>query len=356
MAGTVQQQIRDAAALLVGAHPFGIAVNEAAIARFWQTHLDGLVKAAADDASGEAGLRVPFNFDTLQSHLSFLGVHAVLCFGSGFRAELHDACGRGASETMLYGLMSLFLSSPSGCITARQLSDLTELSVAEHWALPFAREVEIAPGMYEQRDAPVRPLLRMIRDSLRETGDVLMRYGYADFGAFLLEFRGKTAAELMHQSCLIFPTFADDYYDATALPESAHAGAPARLPVFKKAQVLVAELVRQHRADGFDFPDCDTCTVCADNVLPTVLRALGLMQCDDALRASVELQRAMAFGAPEEAALRLGAIHTCEAILAARPPQAAAVCARSLDAYLWRLGKSEELRALPRHVCKCTRY
>jgi hypothetical protein len=37
---------------------------------------------------------MPLNFDTLEQELNIIGLIGLLNFGSGFRKELHEECGR----------------------------------------------------------------------------------------------------------------------------------------------------------------------------------------------------------------------------------------------------------------------
>lgn len=50
-------------------------------------------------------------------------------FGSGFRNELHNSAGRGAYDTMTYGVLGLHLSK--GWLTAKLMAEITLAEVAE---------------------------------------------------------------------------------------------------------------------------------------------------------------------------------------------------------------------------------
>jgi hypothetical protein len=109
---------------------------------------------------------------------------------------------------------------------------------------------------------------------------------------------------------------------------------------YKRAQIAANDLVL---AGVAGFADVDRLTVFADNLLPHVLHADGVLVYDDALVAG-ELEH----GSAVERELRACAVHACE-LLAAR----AGVPPRTLDNWLWHRGLA--LGGRP-HRCKTTAY
>jgi hypothetical protein len=115
------------------------------------------------------------------------------------------------------------------------------------------------------------------------------------------------------------------------------AGALARMPLFadrgfyKRAQIAPNDLVH---AGVAAYPDVDGLTVFADNLLPHVLRAEGVLRYDEALAARVDGGELLAPGEPMEVELRACTVHACEAIAARLgvPP-------RTLDNWLWNRGR-----------------
>jgi hypothetical protein len=135
--------------------------------------------------------------------------------------------------------------------------------------------------------------------------------------------------------------------------------------ILKKAQLLAIDLHR-HFGDTsvgsnapFSFADIDEATVCADNVLPCVLRHLGIIRVDDAVAARIDSGAVLSAREGIDTQLRAASIVACdEMVKAARthlPPEVAArATSRALDLHLWQLGKEPEFRFLPRHAVRDT--
>jgi hypothetical protein len=116
---------------------------------------------------------------------------------------------------------------------------------------------------------------------------------------------------------------------------------------YKRAQIVPADLAL---AGVATFADLDTLTIFADNLVPHVLRCDGVLVYDDRLAAHVDSERPLRLGAQEQE-IRACAVHACE-LLARRvglPP-------RTLDHWLWNRGQAPEIKARPRHRCRCVYY
>lgn len=124
------------------------------------------------------------------------------------------------------------------------------------------------------------------------------------------------------------------------------------VPFLKRAQLAAADLsLALDQAGPRSFRDLDDLTLFADNLVPHVLRHLGVLEVDEALatrldggdllrpgeRAEVEL-RAVAVTAVEQLSRRTG-----------HPP-------RVLDALLWHRGQEPRFKALPRPRCRTVFY
>ena len=93
-------------------------------------------------------------------------------------------------------------------------------------------------------------------------------------------------------------------------------------------------------------------TVFADNVIPAVLRAEGVLVLSPALAAKVDAGEGVS---PEEGALlRAGAVVAGAAICEAAAARGDGLSEARLDALLWKVGKAPKYRALPRHAEKDT--
>jgi hypothetical protein len=116
---------------------------------------------------------------------------------------------------------------------------------------------------------------------------------------------------------------------------------------YKRAQITAADLAL---AGVAEFSDLDRLTIFADNLVPHVLRCLGVLRYDAALAEQIDAGRLLAPG-PQEREIRAAAVHACE-LLSARlgvPP-------RLLDNWLWNRGQTAEFKTLPRHRTRCVWY
>ncbi|HEV2999237.1 MAG TPA: queuosine salvage family protein [Solirubrobacteraceae bacterium] len=131
------------------------------------------------------------------------------------------------------------------------------------------------------------------------------------------------------------------------------AAAVARMPMwndrgfYKRAQILANDLAL---AGVATFPDLDTLTIFADNLVPHVLRCDGVLVYDDALAATIDDERLLT-SAAQEREIRACAVHAC-AHLAHR----LGVPERTLDGWLWNRGQQPEYKARPRHRARTVFY
>jgi len=318
----------------------------------------------------------PMLFDSLDAEVNFACVSAMLAFGSGYRPELHRLCGRGAAETMLYGMIGLHMTH--GNLTADVLLQLTPEEVAEAFQLPINEEYELSPAVRAYRASPLKPLLDAVRGALHGAGARLRALQYADFAAYFMKAAHTTAAYdddgntfYSCQSVLAslindFPIFADDAEIVLVPPpssaEAAEAGAAAgatadapadaatateakaaaatpedeaasgeaaaeaaadagavtyrvRAHVYKKAQLLLADLQTRFsaRVPAFNWSDGHTLTIFADNVVPAMLTSLGVLRPCRRLARRIAAREPLARGAAY--ALRCAALAATELLL-----------------------------------------
>ena len=114
---------------------------------------------------------------------------------------------------------------------------------------------------------------------------------------------------------------------------------------YKRAQIAANDLVL---AGVADFADVDTLTVFADNLLPHVLRAAGVLAYAPELAERIDAGEELAHGSREEVELRACAVHACERLAAE-----AGVPPRTLDNWLWHRGKALDGRP---HRTRTTAY
>jgi hypothetical protein len=168
---------------------------------------------------------------------------------------------------------------------------------------------------------------------------------------------------------------------AAATPASSASSSEARVVyLLKKAQLICGDLYSRFHDDAalkttFGFGDIGALTVFADNVLPAVLRAKGVLKYAEPLARIVDAGEKLK-NREQEAAIRAAAVEACERIVheynskhaatakeneekaaaatpaadAATTPTPGPLTAMALDYHLWLLGKTPEFRSLPRHA------
>ncbi|ELR20174.1 uncharacterized protein ACA1_116450 [Acanthamoeba castellanii str. Neff] len=204
---------------------------------------------------------------------------------------------------------------------------------------------------------PLHPLGTMLQEVLNETGRTLEKEGCSKgLGEWVVRIvKGipegpHVAAQFVEKLVATLPGFADKatYKDKEVL-------------ILKKAQLLAADLYRHMREPRFDFADIHDVTVFADNVLPAVLRKLGVLELSESLSTKMDANEDLPRG-DSEVELRCVAIAACDEIVETwkRERQAASegveLNSMKLDFYLWAKGKEEGFRSIARHATKDTFY
>jgi hypothetical protein len=263
------------------------------IIRCLQIDTDAITRFVAEvDPSklmSEPSIGYPLNFDGLVDEVNFMAVTQLLNIGSGFRQELHAVGGRGAWETILFGVMGLFLSGQA--LDADRMIALTITDVEQNFNLPLTVDQAVGDGPIKMSvPSPVRPLAEKIRHILNDTGRILRNFDFPSLGHFVLNIKANckalpseptTVQELVFRLTSAFPAFRDvSIYG------------PDRLNVacYKKVQVMCSYLHYRYKAQDrsiktnyFNYPDLASLTVFADNVVPCMFRHFGILQLDPAL-------------------------------------------------------------------------
>jgi hypothetical protein len=166
-----------------------------------------------------------------------------------------------------------------------------------------------------------------------------------EHGGDLLGFlRGARSAEQAVAALTAMPFFGDiaTYGDRA-------------VPFFKRAQILLHDLAIA--APGHPllaFADLAELTIFADNIVPFVLRADGVLRCDAWLDRRIEGGELIGAGAPEEVELRACALHAAELV---RGALGGKVTAREIDQALWTRGQAIRGRVATRpHLTRCVFY
>ncbi|KAG8708649.1 hypothetical protein FRC08_018788 [Ceratobasidium sp. 394] len=353
------------------------------------------------------GVNFPLAFPSTKAELNFLGTLALLNFASGYRAPLHAATGRGAYDTIRILVMGMYIDSDSGLMSAQGWDRLTTAQIASLMNLSLHEEKPhpTIPGLVVgELGGPLNELVGLIVTTLKEAGRVLIKGGYEDLGAFVVEAleeakrvgesRGTSPCpdSIVERLVKAIPGFRD----MTVID-----GQPVYL--FKKALFLVhAITLRFGGAPGgsVPIPATDNLPVFSDNVLPSMLVHLGVLdlsQGPDALRtafpnagsaetletllqeptpenSSTEAGRPAkgtpalngpALSAQDAYVLRAAAVDACEIIVkAARdgakqddPSWRKKMTLPQLDGWLWAVAKDrKDYRHLPRFAERGTAY
>jgi len=306
----------------------------------------------------------PLRFSDAEDELNFIAVVDLLNFASGFRKPLHALCGRGAYETICYGCLSLKLSGVE--MDAQFMRSVMLTDIAQHFNLPLRMEQPLNLGQNGSStgsavttlvDTPLRPLANMIAKVLNETGKILQEKECKNLAEFVLRTLSSTsthkAATLTSSLAHTFPAFND-----TAV----YGSEKKQVFILKKAQLLAGDI---HRTLGgkdklFLMDDYERLTVFTDNVLPAVLRKLGILHLSDSLAQKVDNGELLPAHSEEEIELRVLSIQACEKIIETLREQhkdaRELFVPAQLDYYLWTVGKEPEFRACERHATVDTVY
>ncbi|KAJ1305771.1 hypothetical protein OPQ81_010501 [Rhizoctonia solani] len=326
------------------------------------------------------GISFPLSFPSLKSEINFIATLALLNFASGYRVALHEATGRGAYDNIRLLVMGMYIDS-GDMMSARGWKELTDGQVAQllNVSIHQERAHESIPGLViAERGGQLSELVGLIGKTLREAGEVLGQGGYEDLGAFVVEALGvaKGSAEVLVERLV------------KAIPGFRDMGVVNGQPVylFKKALFLVHALaLRFKETSGIMVPDTTNLPVFSDNVLPSMLVHLGILDISNgpaSLKAAFpdagnQDKIAKLYGAPgpgeaqrgpptrespllnaqDAYILRAAAVDACEEIVRVAVKEAQAegpdwrknMTLPELDGWLWSVAKDRtDYRDLPR--------
>lgn len=112
-------------------------------------------------------------------------------------------------------------------------------------------------------------------------------------------------------------------------------------------------LLAQEDNAALNYSDYGKLTVFTDNVVPAVLRKMGIVKVSDELAAIIDEKKVLPAG-EMEAALRASAIVACEKMVAMSDGKISNDA--ELDYFLWTIGKRPEYRSFERHATQDTVY
>ncbi|PRP81811.1 hypothetical protein PROFUN_10800 [Planoprotostelium fungivorum] len=225
-------------------------------------------------------LRFPLRFDNIREEVNFLSLFNLLSFGSGYRAELYRSTQRGASETILYGLLGLQIGSHR--LDTEFLQNFLTTDVEKYFGIPLNVEKEIRPAIMTEVPSELRPLAEMILKVLNNTGNILRNRAYEDFGKFVMDQLPEgdgSASDFITKLASVIPSFDDkSKYDTDIIY------------FHKKTQSLALDLYRRFGKEDsrFKFTDADRLSALADSSLAASLRREGIITLDDALAKKID--------------------------------------------------------------------
>jgi Queuosine salvage protein len=187
-------------------------------------------------------------------------------------------------------------------------------------------------------------LMQLFALALNRLGAWVIDQHGGDYLGFL---RGATRAEEAVAALLAMPFFRDaaTYGDSEVL-------------FLKRAQILVHDLkiaAPDHPLLAFD--DFGELTIFADNIIPFVLRADGVLRYDDWLERRIQNGELIASGSFEEIEMRACALHAAELLHDAIVGAGGTTTAREIDQALWTRGQELKARVTTKpHATRCTFY
>jgi len=250
-------------------------------------------------------------------------------FGSGTFAELGIPPLQSGYRRIASALKDAF--EEGGALSAADLSAVDASSCLELF------------GLDPDQPAALELAARYSR-SLNQLGDWLLgRFG-GTFSAPMAAARGSAP----HLVTLLaeIPSFRD----ATRYRN-------LEIPFLKRAQLAVTDLYIAFGGRGLGrFVDIDRLTICADNLVPHVLRLDGILEYREDLSRRIEAGDPLPEGSAEEVEIRACAVHAAELIVAELRRRDQAVNALRLDNLLWHRGQQPRYRLRPRHRTRTIFY
>lgn len=129
------------------------------------------------------------------------------------------------------------------------------------------------------------------------------------------------------------------------------------VPFYKRAQITCLDLATALGGKQLGhFRDLDRLTLFADNLVPHVLRMLGVLSYHPGLALRIEAGELIESRSHEEVEIRAVALHAVERLSESCRRRGFEVRPHQLDGILWTLGQRPEIKARPRHRTRCTFY
>src|SRR5262245_23695379 len=191
---------------------------------------------------------------------------------------------------------------------------------------------------------PVGELMTLFAQAWNELGAFLSREHRGRFAGPVEEARGS--AEQLVRILARMPLYRD-----VARYEG------FEVPFYKRAQITCSDLAEALRERGLGrFHDLDELTLFADNLVPHVLRSLGVLVYSPDLAKRIDAEELIPSGSGEEVEVRAAALHAVERLAGSCARRGWRAPPRRLDHLLWSRGQSPRVKARPRHRTRCPDY
>ncbi|KAJ3931592.1 MAG: hypothetical protein NXY57DRAFT_1006748 [Lentinula lateritia] len=264
------------------------ALRESANITISQPAIERLLKSPVfltsfQRVSAQHGLALPLKFSSPLDELNVISILSLLNFGSGYRIPLHTETGRGAWDNIRLLVFSIFIGgSAEDLLSAKGMQQLNEAKVAELMRINVYIEkphTEIPGVTVGELGGPLYELVKLISQVLVETGQLLEEAGYPSLGAFVVEAL-KEGARVTKQTSDVqvvldrLIRFIPAFQDCNIVNGQS-------VYLFKKALFLVHAITIRFGSLSplpFPVPNTSQVPVFADNVLPSLLIHLGVIE------------------------------------------------------------------------------
>jgi hypothetical protein len=267
-------------------------------------------------------------FASPETTVAFVLTLDTINFGSGWFPHLQKRPGLSGYRTLASALRERF--EREGPLAAEELRKLASADCARLLQQPLRPPLDELMGLYAR--------------ALGDLGELLAS-AYRGRFAGPVEEAGGSAARLV-ATLARMPLFRDEsrYQELV-------------VPFYKRAQITCADLAAALGGRGLGrFHDLDRLTLFADNLVPHVLRMLGVLVYDLRLAARIDAEELLPWGSEEEVEIRAAAVTATERLAAACARRGFALPVHRLDALLWTRGQHPRIKARPRHRTRCTAY
>ncbi|KAJ3713404.1 hypothetical protein C8R42DRAFT_684991 [Lentinula raphanica] len=234
--------------------------------------------------STQHGLALPLKFSSPLDELNVISVLSLLNFGSGYRLPLRAETGRGAWDNIRLLVFAMFIGgSEEDLLSAKGMQHLNEAKVAELMRVNVYVEKphKDIPGVtVGELGGPVYELVKHISAVLIETGQLLEKAGYPNLGAFVAEAL-KEGARVSKSSTADVQVFLDRLIRFIPAFQDCHIVDGRPIYIFKKALFLAHAITIRFgsmSSPSFPVPDTSQVPIFADNVLPSLLVHLGVIE------------------------------------------------------------------------------